>query len=376
MKQLRLYLLNLIGTKRNYLALGVALVILAALAYNFVATNEGYYHKTIAKIIALTGQTAPDSEGNFTQQVDAVIMNGAHRGEQIKLHNYTSLAQANDEQLKVNDEVFVNLRFTTANQIKSATITNFKRDKYIVYIALVFSLLILFIGGLKGLRSMVSVVINGVIILLVIDLYLHGLNLILVASGASVLFIVLSILIVSGRNKKTLAAIVGTMAGTLLAMSITAGVIFMTKGKGIHYEEMEFLTTSPTAIFMAEILIGTLGAIMDIAISISAAVQEMYDNNPDIPTLALLNSGREIGQDIMGTMANTLVFAYLSGSIPMILLWLKNGFSIFYIIGVNINLEIIRALVGSIGIVISIPVTLLIAVLLLKQNKLEEAEDL
>ena len=82
---------------------------------------------------------------------------------------------------------------------------------------------------------------------------------------------------------------------------------------------------------------------MDIAITISSSIQEMYDKI-HILKKPLLNSAMEIGKDIMGTMANTLVFAYFSGSIPMILLWLKNGYPLSEIININISLEIIRVL--------------------------------
>ncbi|MDF2989087.1 MAG: YibE/F family protein, partial [Eubacterium sp.] len=83
----------------------------------------------------------------------------------------------------------------------------------------------------------------------------------------------------------------------------------------------------------------------------------------------LVRSGKEIGKDIMGTMANILVFAYISGSIPMIVLWLKNGYSTFNILSYNLSLEIIRALTGSIGIVVSIPITLYISIFLLTNKR-------
>jgi uncharacterized membrane protein len=112
---------------------------------------------------------------------------------------------------------------------------------------------------------------------------------------------------------------------------------------------------------------------MDIAISISSSLKEIYDKNPQIERKMLINSGMEIGKDIMGTMANTLVFAYVSGSIPIILLLLRNGFPISYIININLSLEIVRALTGSIGIVLSIPITIYTSVMLLKSYKIGEA---
>ncbi len=357
----------------------ILLIIVSILSYYFVLTNEDYYKKTIAKVTWVTetkDSQGYDTYGNaeqiYKQQIEAVIVNGIHKGEEIQLQNKTSYSQAFDLSFKVNDEVFVSITEDAGKKIISSRILDFKRDKYIAYIGILFILLIILIGGFKGLRSLTSVIVNIIIFSVVIELYLHGCNLILISSIASLLFIIVSILLVSGINRKTASAVIGTIAGTVLSMLITIVVILAANAKGLHYEEMEFMTRSPERIFIVEVLIGTLGGIMDIAISISSAIEEIFDKNPDIEMKVLIKSGMEIGKDIMGTMANTLVFAYISGSIPMVLLWLKNGYSTFYIINFNICLEIIRALTGSIGIVISIPITLYISALLLKRDKIGE----
>ncbi len=372
---------NIMNSRRNKYTfiVAVSLIIASVFSYYFISTNENYYKKTIAKITSVTEaeeSQAEDMNGNIEQinkqQIKAVIVNGSHKGEEIQLQNTTSYSGAYDLNFKVNDEVFVSLKEDAGKKIVSSEILDLKRDKYIAYVTILFILFILIIGGFKGLRSLTSVIANVIIFSAVIALYLHGYNLLLIASVASMFFIVLSISIVSGVNKKTISAISGTVAGTLAAMLITAVVVHITNSKGIHYEEMEFLTRPPEQIFFVEILIGTLGGIMDIAISISSAIKEIYDKNPDIERKTLIKSGMEIGKDIMGTMANTLVFAYISGSIPIILLWLKNGFPISYIVNIDICLEIIRALTGSIGIVISIPITLYISVIFLKNNRIGE----
>ena len=366
--------------KTKYAFIVLAVLMLVSLSgYCFMSTNEAYYSKTIAKIIFVKetkDSLAYDMNGNaeqiYKQELKAVVMNGIHKGEAILLQNKASFSKINDSSYKVNDEVFISINKVSANKIISADIKDFKRDKYISYIALLFILLIVLIGGFKGLRSLTSVVVNIAICAVVIELYLHGCSLILVSSIASLLFIVISISLVSGINKKTASAVIGTIAGTFLSMATAVVVISFTKARGLYYEEMEFMIRPPEEIFIAEVLIGTLGGIMDIAISISSAISEIYEKNPSIENKVLIKSGMEIGKDIMGTMANTLVFAYISGSIPMILLWLKNGFSNIYIVQINICLEIIRALVGSIGIVISIPITLYISVLLIRKTKLGE----
>ncbi|HEX2924752.1 MAG TPA: YibE/F family protein [Ruminiclostridium sp.] len=365
--------------RRSKLKLGgiILLILLSISGFYFTTINESFYTKPVAKIVTVINSEDSKEEdvyGNaeqiYNQKLTAVIMNGADKGKEIKLGNRTTYSHVFDDQYKQNDEVFISYKTESNGGIVSAKILDFKRDKYIAYIAIVFVLLIVLIGGAKGLRSLAAVIINIFISYLLIVFYLRGLNVILLSLCASVFFIVLSILLVNGKNRKSIAAIIGTMAGTLLSMAITLVVIAALNARGMHYEEMEFIAKDPSKIFLIEILIGTLGGIMDIAISISAAIEELYHKNPDIDKKLIIKSGREIGKDIMGTMANTLVFAYISGSMPMIILWLKNGFSTFNIINYNISLEIIRALAGSIGIVLSIPITLYISVFLLGKKRI------
>ena len=172
-------------------------------------------------------------------------MNGIYKGKEIELENLTTFSQALDSKFKVNDEIFVNLRENENKRIISSEIVGFKRDNYIAYVTFIFVFLILIIGGSKGVRSLTSLVVNLIIIFVVFELYLHGFNLILVASIASLFFIITSLLIVCGINKKTFSAIIATIVGTLIALFIAFAIFKMTDTNGIHYEEMEFLTTPP-----------------------------------------------------------------------------------------------------------------------------------
>ena len=198
----------------------------------------------------------------------------------IELNNVTSFSQVNDLDLKINDEVFLSIEDNDKQEISTVKILDLKRDKYIVYIINIFVALILLVGGAKGFRSLASVFVNIVIVFIIIELFTKGYDLMVFSIIASILFIVLSILIVSGRNKKSLSAIVGTLIGTFVSMLIAGVVIKLNNWSGIHFEEMEFLTHPPEQIFFIELIIGTLGGIMDIAISISSAIKELYDKNP------------------------------------------------------------------------------------------------
>lgn len=363
--------------KKIFIILAFIVIIFLA-TYFFISRNQGFYHKTIAKIISvdeksynLKGETG-EIEQIKDQKIKAVVMNGSRKGKEIELENKTSFSQINDLNLKVNDEVFVTLNEDINKNIVSAQIIDFKRDKYMGYITILFVFLILLIGGYKGFRSLCSVIINIFIFLVLVKMFIYGFNITIVSILASILFIILSIIIVCGVNKKSFSAIVSTIVCTLIAMIISILVIKSNNWNGIHFEEMEFLTHPPDNIFLMEILIGTLGAIMDISITIASYVKERYIIMPDIETKELIKSGFEIGKDIMGTMTNTLLFAYISGSIPIILLLLRNNYPISYIINMNMSLEFIRAITGSIGVVLSIPISIYISVFLIKNNKIGE----
>jgi uncharacterized membrane protein len=361
--------------KAVYISTGLIFIFLFALY--FISMNETLYSKPIAKITSVTEENSTkEAENGKTepiknQRASAIIMNGAYKGDIIELNNFTSFSQVNDINLKVNDEVFISIEASN-KQITSAKILDLKRDKYLVYILSIFIALILLVGGFKGFKSLISVIVNIVILFTVIGLFSKGYDLMMLSIIASLFFVIFSIIIVSGRNKKTISAIAGTLIGTFISMLIAGIVIKLNNWNGIHFEEMEFLTHPPEKIFFIELIIGTLGGIMDIAISISSAIDELYSKNPSMDTKTIIKSAREIGQDIMGTMANTLVFAYLSGSIPTVLLLLRNETPITYIININLSLEFMRALIGSIGIVLSIPITIFTSIFILKKHLIGE----
>ncbi|KAA3424645.1 YibE/F family protein, partial [Streptococcus pneumoniae] len=115
--------------------------------------------------------------------------------------------------------------------------------------------------------------------------------------------------------------IMGTMTNILLfsylsgSLGMTELLIQFTGGNGIKYETMSFLTLPPKDVFMSSVLIGTLGAVMDVAITISSGMYEILQRTPHISMARWALAGRHIGQDIMGTMTNILLFSYLSGSL-------------------------------------------------------------
>lgn len=339
----------------------------------FVYNDYNFYKETIVKVTTVQivkKEKITDYYKNndilYTQVLTGKILNGALKGKTVELKNQYSYSGAADNQYKAGDKLFVSLDNTSINANKndssasaiSGTINGLKRDTYLVFMAVLFTVFIIAVGKKKGLFSLFSLIFNIVLFSLVMDLYLKGINLLLVCSIVVIVFTVFSLILVGGYNQKTFTAVISTLLGTFLTLIIAYIVMKVTNEKGVRYEEMQFLTHPPHEIFMAEILVGCLGAVMDVCITISSSIYELCETNPSLSSKALMDSGREIGKDIMGTMTNVLFFAYVSGGIPMLLIYLKNGFQTGYSFYMNLSLELIRALTGSIGIVLAIPLSL------------------
>ncbi|MEG0552714.1 MAG: YibE/F family protein, partial [Carnobacterium sp.] len=198
------------------------------------------------------------------------------------------------------------------------------------------------IGSKSGLFSILSLIINIFVLSFALDFYTNseGASLLFISSLLVLFFTCTSLILVSGNNEKTYAAIIATLMGTFSALLIAFIVMKLTAEKGLRYEEMAFVTRTPQKVFLASILIGSLGAVMDIAITITSSLYELYEKNKQISLKNLKESGMEIGKDIMGSMTNVLFFAYVSGSIPMLLLYLKNGAPLNYTLSMNLSLEV------------------------------------
>ncbi|WP_353048287.1 YibE/F family protein [Planococcus sp. ISL-110] len=361
------------------------LSIYAVLLFSFIGSmyfinfNYGFYDDPIVKITeATTEQTQEisDMHGNedalFTQQLQGDIQNGEFKGKTIELNNEYSLSGANDYEYHVGQDIFVFIDGAAEDgSALAGTIDNVKRDKYVVALTWIFIFVLLIIGKKQGFYSIVSLALNAVILSYALDIYIQTENssLLLISSISILLFTITSLLLVNGFNEKTYAAIVSTMLGVFVALLLAYFAIWTSGGNGLNYEEMQFLSRPYEVIFMAGLFIGSLGAVMDVGITMSASIFTLHEKNPDISIEAMKTSGIEIGKDIMGTMTNILFFVYISGSIPMLLLYLSNGATWPFTFSINLSLEIARALAGGLGIVLTIPIGIYTSIFFIKRKR-------
>lgn len=343
----------------------------------FVNNNYSFYERPIAKVIKTTlEKTTETNEINeikdqlYTQNILAQLKNGDEKGQHIQLTNEYSSSGAYDQEYQVGNELFVSIDHEKKSEL-TGTIKDVKRDKYVLIVAWVFIFTLLIVGKKQGLLSVISLAVNAILLSYALDIYLKtsNISLVLVCSISIILFTVLSLLLVNGFNEKTYAAIIATLLGTFVSLLITYLVMWLTSENGLRYEEMQFISRPYKMVFIAGLLIGSLGAVMDVAITMSSSIFWLYEKNNEISIKALKTSGLEIGKDIMGTMTNILFFAYISGTIPMIILYLMNSSALGFTLSMNLSLELARALAGGIGIVLTIPIGLYISIFFVNRKR-------
>ncbi|MDM5247406.1 YibE/F family protein [Lysinibacillus sp. G4S2] len=344
----------------------------------FVYHNEAFYARPIAEVIKteLTDSTTESDMYNnedhlYTQRITAVLKNGEEKGRNIYFTNQYSSSGAFDQEYHVGDKLFVTIKASTdKNADLTGTILDVKRDQFVLIVAWIFIFALLIVGKRQGLFSIISLIVNSVVLSFALDLYVNSnINLIFICGVCVLLFTGISLILINGLNEKTYAAIVATLLGTVISLLISALVLWVTSENGLRYEEMQFLTRPYRVIFMAGLFIGALGAVMDVSITMASSMFALFEQNQDISDQSLKTSGMDIGKDVMGTITSILFFVYISGSIPMLILYLKNSYPLGQTLSLNLSLELARALAGGIGVVLTIPISLYTSIFFINRKR-------
>ncbi|SHE48741.1 YibE/F family protein [Desulforamulus putei] len=331
---------------------------------------------------------APDLEGwvqGKEQLVTAKVLSGPYKGQEVSFFHVVPDQPGMAVNVKPGDEVILSVE-VEGNKITNAFVADHARDKKLYYLAGAFALLMVAVGGIKGAKSVLSLALTGVgIFYVLLPLMFKGHSPLLMTVLVAAVMTTVTMVLVHGFNRKTLAGVIGTTSGVITAGFLAMLVGTAAKLTGFSSEEMQMLLYIPQQVkfdyqglLFAGMIIGALGAVMDVAISIASAVEEVKRANPSLDTRALIRAGINVGRDVMGTMANTLILAYTGGAIPLILIFMAYDMPFLKVINLDlIATEIVRALTGSIGLILAIPVTSLAAGLLFTRLKrLEKKTDL
>ena len=347
--------------QQKWLWITMALIGLVGLI--FVSHDEAFYRQTVGQVVSVRTTSIQKNTDEFhnvdyvgQQRLRVRVLNGNHRGELVAVNNRYSRSGALDQRYRPGQKAFLT-QLHHGKHGWGANINGLKRDTLIFLLAwLAASLLVLMLGS-DGLRALLSVLLNFGLLWLAIGLDLRWqANGVLAIFGVlAVLLAAVTVLLVFGPNWQSLSILVATVIATTISMLICVLVMAMTSSRGIYYESMAYVTQNPRPLFLAEVMLGSLGAIMDEASDTVATMFELKRLKPDVGVHELWRAGLSVGRSVMGPLINVLLMIFFAGTFTAALLNLKNGNSWGYTFDMSMCLGMVQSLVAGIGIVVNVP---------------------
>lgn len=332
-----------------------------------VEENKIFYVK--AKVIE-AGETTKKTVGDIEDTVQSVkieILDGEYETKEFTtdfILSYDIEGKILAYELKKGDTVTVQLS-VDANGNVSPSIEGIVRSNYIYIMVAIFLLSIILVGGKKGIKAIVGLIITILAVwFILIKLIFVGYDAILMSIVTCAVIIVLTFIVIGGINKKVVTAAIGTLGGVVSAGIVASIFSHLAELSGACEDAIQLSMNMQTATFnfrdliFAGIVISALGACMDVGMSIASSLDEIKNKTKNISWKELFKSGMNIGRDVIGTMTNTLILAYVGGALKLILLFMACNMPITEILNKEtIVEEIISAIAGSMGVVYTIPIT-------------------
>jgi uncharacterized membrane protein len=315
---------------------------------------------------AVMNKNLLNSTGMVSNQelVKIQVLEGTLKDATVTVSNEITDNPAFNVSVKPGQDVVLSVS-TVNNKQAEVNIADYYRAPTLLWLLVVFLAAFILFGGKAGLKSLVGLVVTiALIAFVLLPCSLHGFNPLLTAVFICLASIGTSMFFVAGLTKKALASVLGTVGGVIIA-GIAAQIVITTAPlTGLSSEEAQILRGSMlnqppqfySGLLAAGMLIGALGVIMDVGVSIASAVAEVARTGETLDERELYASGMNVGRDIMGTMTNTLILAYTGGALPLLLL----ASQVPSVKLLNLDLvatEVASALSGSLGLVCTIPLT-------------------
>ncbi|HWQ76501.1 MAG TPA: YibE/F family protein [Syntrophomonas sp.] len=344
--------------------------ILAILPTGFQKQEYRFTEGVRAKVISVNNMGIHGSGIIKLGDQSAVIeiQTGSHKGEQVQANNMLTGSLTVDKIFQEGDKAWVLIGFNEDGEINFANmIDHYRLDKEILLIGF-FALVIIIFSGYTGVRTLLSFVFALLSIWkILIPAMLHGYHPLLVALIVGNVLTIVTLLLVAGFSKKAYAAIISAVICSLATCSLAVifGNIFNIHGAVMEGAESllyaGFMNLDLTSIFQAGIYLASSGAILDLAIDISSALEEIVKNSPGITKSGLVKSGLTIGKSVVGTQTTTLLLAYMGSYITVMMVYMAQGTPLLNILNSKpIAAEILHTFVGCIGLVLVSPLTSLI----------------
>lgn len=309
------------------------------------------------------------------QTLEIEILEGNYKGQVVKAVNHLSGNLEFDNIYKLGDKIVAGL-LEEDGQIKAAITVDLYRQGWQLALFLVFVLCLLLYAGFIGLKALLSFVASLYVIwTFLIPGLLQGKNPLMIAMLVLTLLSAIILFSVAGFTKKGVSAFAGTIIGMFITIGITMifgarlGLSGTTEPFAAMLLSSGYFNLNLEHIFYAAIVIGASGAAMDIAMDVAAAMDEIKQKKPNIKCKELIQSGMNVGRAVIGTQTTTLLLAYAGGYLTLLMIFMSKNSSFIRMINLKIvSAEIMRTVIGSIGLVLVTPITTIIAGLILSYD--------
>ncbi len=384
--------------ERNIKIVAILLILLsvAVLHVKLYRFAEVTHDGALQVLVCLGRVVGIDTSDEADQVLSFRILSGQFRGETIQVNNVWTGRAFGDRVLRKGDVLFLDipLRDPTNPRIDTVSMREYFRTPFLLYLAGALGILMILVAGMKGVRAILTLFVTALAVLyLLVPLTVSGYNPIAVALLIAALLTCATFLLITGFSFKLISGVLGTLGGLAAVgvLSVLSQHALALTGLAQEFGFLELgialWRTSEshgwnfTGILSAGIILGAVGAMMDVSMSISSSVHEVKQVNPNITVRQAIRAGLNVGRDIMGTMADTLIFAYL-GAHMMTMLLPRIDFpevGILYPFLRLVNDEatavaIIQAVVGTIGLVLTVPIAASVAGFLTQYAKVDRSE--
>ena len=343
-----------------------------------VSRNGQTFEKAVVEEI-ITDNLQADGSRVGQQTVKVKMQTGVRKGETLEVTSSSGYLFG----AGCTPGMHVIVMQSVAGETTIASVYTQDREWVIYIFAALYLLLLCVIGGKQGIRGSLGLVFTFIsVIFLYIPLIYQGYSPFWIAVFVCFITTLVTMYLIGGTAGKTICAIGGTIAGILCA-GITALLFSKASGiSGYNVSDIETLLTlwntdgiQVGGLLFSGLLISALGATMDVAMSVSSAMEEITKQNPNLSMRELWLSGMRVGRDMMGTDSNTLILAFAGTSTSTLLLDYAYDLPYQQIINSNnIGIAIMQGLSGSFGIVLSVPLTVTLCALVMKKSSVPKRE--
>jgi len=371
--------------KKQWVSALVLAVVCAILAGLFAAAHPKavpapeaaeymeYENAVVEQLLSDSTESDPVSEGHYrgTQKLIVLVKTGRYAGQQMMADN--TVGPIYGTPLAVGDRVTVGLS-TYADGTVRCYVYEYDRFPGLLLVLGAFLLVTVLVGGKVGIKSLVSLGLTvAALIFILLPLLLQGWPTIATTFLISVLVTAATFVLLGGVDRKTVCACLGSLAGIALATLFALLAQWVLRIDGYRQEYAEALLQlrqtgesgiGITGLLTAGVIVSALGAVMDVAMSISSAIQELTRVNPELTARDLMKSGMNIGRDMVGTMTNTLILAILGSGLTLVVYIYSLGLQPWQLLSsAYMSLEAICAVASSIGVMLAVPLTAAICAL-------------